>query len=468
MCIRKIIHFLFIFIINFVNIFGHDGIDNIGEQNDICCRQTHIDNIRAFLSSKSKTTIEENINDKINELFVRDPIKDIRQLIHDNLNKNTTNIDDTKIFIDLVKITLNNYEDFINFILLEHKDKLFSIGERDIISYINSVIIARFEKKNTTIKYGENKFINNLIQYIMAINLPTDNNRYKKYFTTSSNAQCYILVGSDSEGVLLKEFLFLAFKVHCFYDEIYLGKVPILTTEQITELFKNNEQSIGYIIASYNEKIKLNNIIEAQLSKKTCYSTFKHTILPWLMSNCISGLGGNDNTWKNLYGNLYFYKSNIYLGIGINYRLPYKLPILTGGDVYLHILGFNGINFLFFVFTTMLFMIKSDLIHDFEFNNVIVFMKANLIFDMKKRHDFICVHCKYYDNKISKYDILCGHYATIFCLNSISFLTLDIKICHFYSMQFNIGTLLVTLILGYIKYYLEYPYKGLDLPRIKY
>ena len=301
MCIRKIIHFLFIFIINFVNIFGHDGIDNIGEQNDICCRQTHIDNIRAFLSSKSKTTIEENINDKINELFVMDPIKDIRQLIHDNLNNNTTNIDDTKIFIDLVKITLNNYEDFINFILSENK--FISIGERDIISSINSVINARFEGKNTTIKYGENKFINNLIQYIIDINLHTDNNSYKKYFTTSSNAQCYIFSDLYSEGVLLKEFLFLAFKVHCFYDEIYLGKAHILTTEQITELFKNNEQSIGYIIASYNEKIKLNNIIEAQLSKKTCYSTFKHTILPWLMSNCISGLGGNDNTWKNLYGN---------------------------------------------------------------------------------------------------------------------------------------------------------------------
>ena len=70
----------------------------------------------------------------------------------------------------------------------------------------------------------------------------------------------------------------------------------------------------------------------------TCY------IAPWF----ITGIGGYHNTWKPLEksSTLYWYRSNLYLNYGLNWRTHFPF---TNCDMNIHIFGFNGLAALVYV-----------------------------------------------------------------------------------------------------------------------
>lgn len=54
----------------------------------------------------------------------------------------------------------------------------------------------------------------------------------------------------------------------------------------------------------------------------------------------ITGIGGYDNTWRQLDGNFYWCRSHILWTYRLNYHIPYKLPF-TNWEIDLHIAGIN-------------------------------------------------------------------------------------------------------------------------------
>ena len=228
----------------------------------------------------------------------------------------------------------------------------------------------------------------------------------------------------------------------------------------INEAFIKN---IG-IHSMYNWNTYFNAADSTQHIIPEDYSPFKYTILPWCIVTFMSGLGGYDNTWINLLTftkyniqcNLYIYKSHILLcgaGVNMQLRLPYAIPFLKN-ILNIHLIGFNIWSFLLGILTTLTFnpndgnrKYYNDQVGENESSFLFALKTAFLVHGQINKHDFIYLH---YTESYKDVAFRISLAATFF-INTIQFLSFDFKVLNDYHISINLGTLLMSWLIKYIK-----------------
>ena len=255
-------------------------------------------------------------------------------------------------------------------------------------------------------------------------------------------------------------------------------KIPQITKENIEK--EINEDFINDI--GMNSMNKLNHLLNCNNTQHIIpedYSPFKYTILPWCIVTFMSGLGGYDNTWINLLTftkyniqcNLYIYKSHILLGsagVNMKLRLPYAIPFLKN-ILNIHLIGFNILSFLLGILTTFTFNpndgnIKyyNDHVGKNKSSFLFALRTAFLVHGQMNKHDFIYLHYpESYEDVAFRISL-----AATFFINTIQFLSFDFKVLNYYHISINLGTLLMSWLMKYIKSTSGEVYQDIDFIKI--
>lgn len=256
-------------------------------------------------------------------------------------------------------------------------------------------------------------------------------------------------------------------------------KIPQITEENIDK--EINEDFINGI-GIMNSMNKLNHLLNCNNTQHIIpedYSPFKYTILPWCIVTFMSGLGGYDNTWINLLTftkyniqcNLYIYKSHILLGsagVNMQLRLPYAIPFLKN-ILNIHLIGFNILSFLLGILTTFTFNpndgnIKyyNDHVGKNKSSFLFALRTAFLVHGQMNKHDFIYLHYpESYEDVAFRISL-----AATFFINTIQFLSFDFKVLNYYHISINLGTLLMSWLMKYIKSTSGEVYQDIDFIKI--
>ena len=318
-----------------------------------------------------------------------------------------------------------------------------------------------------------NTVLNNNVNTVLNNDFSINNTQY----------QPFEVISSFIEGPLLNLYYLVsekytnqgAIKVFSTICE----KIPQITEENIDK--EINEDFINGI-GIMNSMNKLNHLLNCNNTQHIIpedYSPFKYTILPWCIVTFMSGLGGYDNTWINLLTftkyniqcNLYIYKSHILLGsagVNMQLRLPYAIPFLKN-ILNIHLIGFNILSFLLGILTTFTFNpndgnIKyyNDHVGKNKSSFLFALRTAFLVHGQMNKHDFIYLHYpESYEDVAFRISL-----AATFFINTIQFLSFDFKVLNYYHISINLGTLLMSWLMKYIKSTSGEVYQDIDFIKI--
>ena len=311
-----------------------------------------------------------------------------------------------------------------------------------------------------------NKVLNNNVNTVLNNDFSINNTQY----------QPFKVISSFIEGPLLTLYYLVsekytnqgAIKVFSTICE----KIPQITEENIDkEINKDFINGIG-IMNSMNKLNHLLNCNDTQHIIPEDYSPFKYTILPWCIVTFMSGFGGYDNTWINLLTftkyniqcNLYIYKSHILLGsagVNMKLRLPYAIPFLKN-ILNIHLIGFNILSFLLGILTTFTFNPNDGSIKYYKSSFLFALRTAFLVHGQMNKHDFIYLHYpESYEDVAFRISL-----AATFFINTIQFLSFDFKVLNYYHISINLGTLLMSWLMKYIKSTSGEVYQDIDFIKI--
>ena len=313
---------------------------------------------------------------------------------------------------------------------------------------------------------------NNYVNKVLNMKVDAGNNQYKPFdvtidIITDPLLALYNLVSEkySNQKTAIKIFSTICEKI-----------------QQVIEKNINNNGIDENVIANLINNIDMNSIsnLNKYLNKyddtqqiiPEDYSPFKDTILPCCIATFMSGLGGYDNIWINLLTftkyniqcNLYIYKSHILLGgagVNMQLRLPYAIPSLKN-ILNIHLIGFNILSFLLGILTTFTFNPNDGSIKYYKSSFLFALRTAFLVHGQMNKHDFIYLHYPdSYENVAFRISL-----AATFFINTIQFLSFDFKVLNYYHISINLGTLLMSWLIKYIKSTSGEVYQDIDFIKI--
>lgn len=313
---------------------------------------------------------------------------------------------------------------------------------------------------------------NNYVNKVLNMNVDAGNNQYKPFDVT-------IDIITDP---LLASYNLVSEKYSNQKTAIKIFSTICEKIQQVIEKNINNNGIDENVIANFINNIDMNSISnlnkylhkydDTQQIIPEDYSPFKYTILPCCIATFMSGLGGYDNIWINLLTftkyniqcNLYIYKSHILLGgagVNMQLRLPYAIPFLKN-ILNIHLIGFNILSFLLGILTTFTFNPNDGSIKYYKSSFLFALRTAFLVHGQMNKHDFIYLHYPdSYENVAFRISL-----AATFFINTIQFLSFDFKVLNYYHISINLGTLLMSWLIKYIKSTSGEVYQDIDFIKI--